>query len=278
MKSAFSRGNNYSISEMIEGSKKLVIDSAVRIKVGNTYQIVGYMVKSTDGNISVPRFAQIFELGRDYTNTFPFINYPFIDKFVGRTGVNLKFNLKDDSMIFEVKEVSNGRMREVVLSETAFSSLGKVFIYERNVPINGNRYNEGELFFVTEYELYNLLQREKYKGCARIGAAHPNSGLVIKENWINYSLDVCRLTDKGIESANGRSCLTVWNLWDVNEGCRVNNIEYSQLVPIKHYIVLYQGIKYFNDYKQGKIVENDRLKYNNSLKTISEIIDRLGKK
>lgn len=276
MSSAFSRGHSYNPKEMLEGSKKLVVDSAVRIKVGNTYQIVGYMVKSLCGNISVPRFAQIFELGKDYTNTFPFINYPFIDKFVSRTGVNLKFNLKDESMIFEVKEVSNGRMREVVLPETAFSSLGKVYIYERNVPINGNRYNEGELFFVTEYELYNLLQREKYKGCARIGAAHPNSGLVIKENWINYSLEVCRISENGIEQANGRSCLALSNLWDVNEGCRVNNVEYSRLVPIKAHIVLYQGIKYFNDYTQGKIVESDRLKYNNSLKTISEIIDRLS--
>ena len=276
MSSAFSRGHSYNPKEMLEGSKKLVVDSAVRIKVGNTYQIVGYMVKSLCGNISVPRFAQIFELGKDYTNTFPFINYPFIDKFVSRTGVNLKFNLKDESMIFEVKEVSNGRMREVVLPETAFSSLGKVYIYERNVPINGNRYNEGELFFVTEYELYNLLQREKYKGCARIGAAHPNSGLVIKENWINYSLEVCRISENGIEQANGRSCLALSNLWDVNEGCRVNNVEYSRLVPIKSHIVLYQGIKYFNDYKHGKIIESDRLKYNNSLKTISEIIDRLS--
>lgn len=278
MSSAFSRGHNYSPKEMLEGSKKLVIDSAVRIKVGNTYQIVGYMVKSLDGNISVPRFAQIFELGRDYTNTFPFINYPFIDTFVGTTGVNLKFNLKDNNMILEVKEVSNGRMREIVLPETVFSRLGKVFIYERNVPIKGNIYNEGELFFVTEYELYNLLQRKKYSGCAMIGNAHPNSGLVIKENWINYSLEVCRISENGLEQANGRSCLALWNLWDVNEGCRMNNIEYSQLLPIKAHIVLYQGIKYFNDYKYGKIQECDRLKYNNSLKTISDIIDKLGKK
>lgn len=278
MKSAFCRGNNYNISEMIEGSKKLVIDSAVRIRVGYVNHIVGYMIKSMDGNISVPRFANVFELDKNLTNTFPLVNYPFIDKFVGRSGVNLKFNLKDDSMVFEVKEVSNGRMREITLPETAFPVLGKVFIYERNVPINGNRYNEEELFFVTEYELYNLLQRKKYAGCAMIGSVHPNSGLVIKENWINHSLEICRLTDKGVEQANGRSCLAFWDLWDVNEGCRKNNVEYSRLVPIKSQIVLYQGIKYYDDYKKGHIAENDRLKYNNSLKTISEIIDRLGKK
>lgn len=274
------RIRDYKPEEMLNGSRNLMIYSEVRITVGHNYIPVGYLVKSTKGGISVPRFAKLYDVAPFFIQQLPFINYPFIDKFVDSNGVFCEFNSKDSNVKYQIENVSNGRMREIALPEDSYKNiereLGKVYIYERNVPIKGNVYVENQLFFVTEYELYNLLQRDKYKGCACLEGTHPHSCIVLKANWINFSLDICRLTQSGVEKVNSNSCMEYWNMWNVFEGGRTQNTTLTDVKPIKPQIILYQGLQYIDNFIGGKFDKSDLLKYNNQLKNIASNIDKLG--